>query len=176
MVGEFRVGRKQIINIINMKTAIIYYSKKGTTQKVAKIISEKLNSEEDLINLKQNTPLDISSYDRIIIGTPIYAGNSSKKVKKFITANQHHLLKKEIGLYVCGMEKEEEKQREELERAYPKELIDKAKSKQFLGGEFLFENMNFFERMIIKKIAKIDKSISALNHQNIDRFIQDISL
>lgn len=79
MVGEFRVGRKQIINIINMKTAIIYYSKKGTTQKVAKIISEKLNSEEDLINLKQNTPLDISSYDRIIIGTPIYAGNSSKK-------------------------------------------------------------------------------------------------
>lgn len=74
------------------------------------------------------------------------------------------------------MEKEEEKQREELERAYPKELIDKAKSKQFLGGEFLFENMNFFERMIIKKIAKTDKSISALNHQNIDRFIQDISL
>ena len=126
--------------------------------------------------LKQNTPLDISSYDKIIIGTPIYAGNSSKKVKKFIVANLNHLQKKEIGLYVCGMEKEEEKQREELEGAYPTELLERAKAKQFLGGEFMFENMNFFERMIIKKIAKIDKSISALNHQNIDRFIQDISL
>jgi menaquinone-dependent protoporphyrinogen oxidase len=85
-------------------------------------------------------------------------------------------LNKEIGLYVCGMERDESKQREELVRAYPKELIDKAKSIQFLGGEFLFENMNFFEKMIIKKIAKTDKSISEINHQNIDRFVKDILL
>lgn len=159
-----------------MKTAIIYYSKKGTTQKVAKIISEKLNSEEDLINLKQNSSLNIDSYDRIIIGGPIYAGNITNKIKKFVNSNLNHLLKKEIGLYVCGMEKEEAKQREELERAYPKELLDKAKSKQFLGGEFLFESMNFFERMIIKKIANTDKSISEINHQNIDKFVDELSL
>lgn len=159
-----------------MKTAIIYYSKKGTTQKVAKIISEKLDSKEEMFDLKNKSNLDINSYDRIIIGTPIYAGNSNNKVKKFIASNLNHLLNKEIGLYICGMEKEEEKQREELERAYPKELIDKAKSKQFLGGEFLFENMNFFEKMIIKKIAKTDKRISEINHQNIDRFVQELSL
>lgn len=159
-----------------MKTAIIYYSKKGTTQKVAKIISEKLNSQEGLIDLKNKSSFDISTYDRIIIGTPIYAGNSSKKVKKFIASNLNLLLNKEIGLYVCGMERDESKQREELVRVYPKELIDKAKSKQFLGGEFLFENMNFFEKMIIKKIAKTDKSISEINHQNIDRFVKDILL
>ena len=53
-----------------------------------------------------------------------------------------------------GMEKEEIKQREELERAYPLELLEKAKSKQFLGGEFILENMNFFERMIVKKDSK----------------------
>lgn len=159
-----------------MKTAIIYYSKKGTTQKVAKIISEKLNSQEGLIDLKNKPFIDISTYERIIIGSPIYAGNSHNKVKKFIASNLNHLLNKEIGLYVCGMERDEAKQREELARAYPKELIDKAKSIQFLGGEFLFENMNFFEKMIIKKIAKTDKSISEINHQNIDRFIKDILL
>ncbi len=159
-----------------MKTAIIYYSKKGTTQKVAKIISEKLNSQEGLIDLKNKPSFDISTYDRIIIGSPIYAGNSHNKVKKFIASNLNHLLSKEVGLYVCGMERDEAKQREELARAYPKELIDKAKSIQFLGGEFLFENMNFFEKMIIKKIAKTDKSISEINHQNIDRFVKDILL
>ena len=159
-----------------MKTAIIYYSKKATTQKAAKIISEKLNSQEGLIDLKNKPFIDISTYERIIIGSPIYAGNSHNKVKKFIASNLNHLLNKEIGLYVCGMERDEAKQREELERAYPKELIDKAKSKQFLGGEFLFENMNFFEKMIIKKIAKTDKSISEINHQNIDRFVKDILL
>lgn len=159
-----------------MKTAIIYYSKKATTQKVAKIISEKLNSQEGLIYLKNKPSFDISTYDRIIIGSPIYAGNSHNKVKKFIASNLNHLLNKEIGLYVCGMERDESKQREELVIAYPKELIDKAKSIQFLGGEFLFENMNFFEKMIIKKIAKTDKSISEINHQNIDRFVKDIIL
>lgn len=159
-----------------MKTAIIYYSKKGTTQKVAKIISDKLDSQEGLIDLKNKSSFDISTYERIIIGSPIYAGNSHNKVKKFIVSNLNLLLNKEVGLYVCGMERDEAKQREELERAYPKELIDKAKSKQFLGGEFLFENMNFFEKMIIKKIAKTDKSISEINHQNIDRFVKDILL
>lgn len=159
-----------------MKTAIIYYSKKATTQKVAKIISEKLNSQEGLIDLKNKPFIDISTYERIIIGSPIYAGNSHNKVKKFIASNLNLLLNKEIGLYVCGMERDEAKQREELARAYPKELIDKAKSIQFLGGEFLFENMNFFEKMIIKKIAKTDKSISEINHQNIDRFVKDILL
>lgn len=159
-----------------MKTAIIYYSKKGTTQKVAKIISEKLNSQEGLIDLKNKSSFDISTYERIIIGSPIYAGNSHNKVKKFIASNLNLLLNKEIGLYVCGMERDEAKQREELERAYPKELIERAKSIQFLGGEFLFENMNFFEKMIIKKIAKTDKSISEINHQNIDRFVKDILL
>lgn len=159
-----------------MKTAIIYYSKKATTQKVAKIISEKLNSQEGLIDLKNKPFIDISTYERIIIGSPIYAGNSHNKVKKFIASNLNHLLNKEIGLYVCGMERDEAKQREELERAYPKELIDKAKSKQFLGGEFLFENMNFFEKMIIKKIAKTDKSISEINQHSIDKFVQELSL
>lgn len=159
-----------------MKTAIIYYSKKGTTQKVAKIISEKLDSQEGLIDLKNKSSFDISTYERIIIGSPIYAGNSHNKVKKFIASNLNHLLNKEVGLYVCGMERDEAKQREELERSFPKELIDKAKSIQFLGGEFLFENMNFFEKMIIKKIAKTDKSISEINHQNIDRFVKDILL
>lgn len=159
-----------------MKTAIIYYSKKGTTQKVAKIISDKLDSQEGLIDLKNKSSFDISTYERIIIGSPIYAGNIHNKVKKFIASNLNLLLNKEVGLYVCGMERDEAKQREELERAYPKELIDKAKSKQFLGGEFLFENMNLFEKMIIKKIAKTDKSISAINHQNIDKFVNEISL
>lgn len=159
-----------------MKTAIIYYSKKGTTQKVAKIILEKLNSQEGLIDLKNKPFFDISTYDRIIIGSPIYAGNSHNKVKKFIASNLNLLLNKEVGLYVCGMERDEAKQSDELERAYPKELIDKAKSKRFLGGEFLFENMNFFEKMIIKKIAKTDKSISEINQHNIDKFVQELSL
>ena len=159
-----------------MNTAIIYYSKHGTTLKVAQMISSKLSTENTLIDLKINTTPEIEKYDSIIIGCSVYAGTSSKKMKSFCNNNIEYLKSKPIGLYVCGMEKEEIKQREELERAYPLELLEKAKSKQFLGGEFILENMNFFERMIVKKIAKTDKSILAINHENIDKFDEEFSL
>jgi menaquinone-dependent protoporphyrinogen oxidase len=159
-----------------METAIIYYSKHGTTKKVADMLASKLKVDKTFIDFKINKSPIIEKYDSIILGSPIYAGNSSKKMKNFCIQNIEYLKSKPIGLYVCGMEKDEIKQQEELERAYPLELIEKAKTKQFLGGEFLFENMNLFERIIIKKIAKTDKTVSSINYENLDMFIEEFSV
>lgn len=159
-----------------METAIIYYSKHGTTKKVADMLASKLKAEKTFIDLRVNKSPEIEKYDSIILGSSIYAGNSSKKMKNFCIQNIEQLKSKPIGLYVCGMEKEELKQEEELEKAYPLELLLTAKTKGFLGGEFLFEKMNFFEKMIVKKISKIDKSISAINYKNIDLFVEEFNV
>ena len=159
-----------------METAIIYYSKHGTTKRVAEMLASKLTVEKTFIDLKTHKSPNIEKYDSIILGCPVYAGNPSKKMKNFCMQNIEHLKSKPIGLYVCGMEKDGIKQQEELERAYPLELTEKAKTKKFLGGEFLFENMNFFERMIVKKIAKTDKSILAINYENINKFVEEFIL
>jgi len=159
-----------------METAIIYYSKHGTTKRVAEMLASKLTVEKTFIDLKIHKSPNIEKYDSIILGCPVYAGNPIKKMKNFCMQNIEHLKSKPVGLYVCGMEKDEIKQQEELERTYPLELIEKAKTKKFLGGEFLFENMNFFERMIVKKIAKTDKSVSTINYENLDMFVIEFSL
>jgi menaquinone-dependent protoporphyrinogen oxidase len=44
-----------------------------------------------------------------------------------------------------------------------------AVSKCFVGGEFQFEKMNFFERAIIKRIAKTDKSVSQIDEDAISK-------
>ena len=82
-------------------------------------------------------------------------------------------MQKETGLFICCMDKNREK--EEFENAFPKELREHAKACGILGGEFLFENMNFLEKAIIKKIAKTDQSIYQLNHAAIEKFADEMA-
>ena len=159
-----------------MKTAIIYSSKHGTTEKVAAIIADKLkeSNEVELFSLNKNANPDINAFESVIIGSPIYAGQASKKVKNFCVTNESLLLQKKIGLFVCGMEPTPEKREQELKDAYSEELFKNAVSTGFLGGAFIFEQMNFFERLIIKKIAKTDKSVQKIETEAVVNFIKNL--
>ena len=156
-----------------MKIAIIYASKHGTTEKVATSIADKLRetNEVELFSLKKNANPDISGFDTIILGSSIYAGQASGKMKSFCKANETVLLQKKLALFVCGMHPDKEEQEKELKNAYSEDLQKKAMATGFLGGEFLFEKMNFFERIIIKKIAKTTNSVHQIDSEAIDNFI-----
>ncbi|CAN5505563.1 hypothetical protein BH23BAC1_BH23BAC1_30750 [soil metagenome] len=68
-----------------MKTLIIYSSRHGTTEKVAALIAEKLESTEVyIINLKFKAKIDFDQFDRIIIGGSIHMGQVQKVIKDFI--------------------------------------------------------------------------------------------
>ena len=64
-----------------MNTLIVYSSKYGCTEKCAKLIKQELNDPADLINLKNINIKDInlSKYDKVIIGGPIYIGKIQKR-------------------------------------------------------------------------------------------------
>ena len=159
-----------------MKTAIIYASKYGTTEKIASLIAEKLKEtgEIELFSLKKEQKPDINGFDTVILGTPIYAGKALKKMKKFCKTNETFLLQKKTGLFVCGMEPNKEKQEQELKVAYSETLLNKAHATGFLGGAFLFEKMNFVERMIIKKIAKTTTSVQRIDEKAINKFAEQV--
>ncbi|MCL2412931.1 MAG: flavodoxin domain-containing protein [Bacteroidales bacterium] len=159
-----------------MKTAIIYATKHGTTEKVAGMIAEKLknSNEVELFSLNKNANPDISEFEMIILGTSIYAGSASKKMKRFCQTNEQVLLQKKLGLLVCGMEPTKEKQDQELNDAYPEILHKNAAATGFMGGAFLFEKMNFFERFIIKKIAKTATSVHQIDENAMDEFVKKL--
>jgi menaquinone-dependent protoporphyrinogen oxidase len=158
-----------------MKTAIIYTSKHGTTEKVAQMIAGRLSGNQvSLIDLKKDAHPDVNLFEGIILGTSVYAGTPSKAMQRFSKNNSGILTQKRLALFVCGMEQDTAKQQQELANAYPQELHGHAVSTCFVGGEFLFEKMNFFERAIIKRIAKTDKSVSAIKTDEIDQLIMEI--
>lgn len=155
-----------------MKTAIIYSSKHGTTEKVAQLIADKIkgNNEITLIHLDGKNDLSLENYEKIILGTSVYAGKPSKKMCRFCEKNRSVLEKKLIGLFVCGMYHNPDVMEEELKNAFPDYLHNVAKTAAFLGGEFRLEKMNLLERFIVKKVAKITSSISKIDMEAIEKF------
>lgn len=152
-----------------MNTLIVYSSKYGCTEQCAKILSEELKGEADLINLKNVKDINISKYDTVIIGGSIYIGKIQKEVAGFCAKNLDILKEKRIGLFICGMQKEEEIQ-SELNNNFPPELLKIAVAKEHFGGEFRFDKMNFLERMVVRKVSNISSDQSNILRDNINKF------
>ena len=108
-----------------MKSLVIYYSLEGDTKLIANIIKNELNSDVLELRTKKQYPnkgfkkylwggksvifkekpkllnkyIDISIYDKIFIGTPIWAGTYAAPFNTFF--NEYKIKNKEIGLFVC---------------------------------------------------------------------------
>ncbi len=112
---------KQIGDI--MKTAVLYYSLEGHTQKAAKIIAKA--AEADLIRIEPEKDIpskgflrilkggflsvtkkcpklkpvsqDLSQYDQLFIGTPVWAGSISAAIRSLL--NQNSFAGKKVALF-----------------------------------------------------------------------------
>ena len=144
-----------------MKTAIIYATQHGTTEKVANLISELASDSTVLINLKKSHDVNPDDYDRIIIGGSIHAGRIQKSVRKFCERHMQQLSAKPLGLYLSCLE-ENEKAITQFETAYAEILRNHAMSCKLTGGEVMIDRMNFIEKFMMKKIGGITESVSKI--------------
>lgn len=156
-----------------MKVAIVYCSKHGATEKVVKLIGEK-QTENDVyfFNLLKNPAPEVKEFDRIIIGGPIYFGMIQNPIKDFCKQNSRALLKKELGLFVCCMLVEQ--QSELFENAFPDKLRLHSKANACFGWELIVENLNFFEKLIVQKVANTHGG-SHINFREIERFVNKLN-
>jgi menaquinone-dependent protoporphyrinogen oxidase len=65
---------------------------------------------------------------------------------------------------------EGEEARKQLNDAFPEKLHQYAKTEAILGGEFNFDKMHLLERFVVRKVAKVEQSISRIDHEAIDIF------
>ena len=151
-----------------MSTLIVYASKYGFTKTCAEILAKKLGENVDIYDLNSNLP-DLMKYDKVIVGGSIYAGKIRKPVMRFCTDNLNTLKGKKLGLFICGMAKEDDAQKQ-LESSFPQELLAVCAAKGFFGGECNYEKMNFLEKFIMKKITGSKQSQSKIAEDNITRF------
>lgn len=142
-----------------MKNLIVYYSRTGNTEKVAEEINEILEGEmEEIIDRKNRNgffgfliggfdafreketdinPIshDLSKFDRVIIGTPIWAGKMVPAVRTFINKFKKDL--KNIGIFTTASKEKGENIREEIEEITCKNSIPFL---SVLAGDFYSED------------------------------------
>lgn len=152
-----------------MKTLIAYSTTHGCTAKTAGELKQYLGGDVTLMNLKTDSNQELKTFERVIIGGSIHAGQIQKRVKVFCQNNLEELKSKELGLFICCMEKGDKAQKQLIE-AFPEELQSFAKATACFGGEFNFDKMNFFEKMIVKKVAHVSESTSNKDPESIKYF------
>lgn len=152
-----------------MKTLIAYSSKYGNTQKCAKILEEKLSGDITVADIGKNKKVDISDYDLVIIGGPMYMGRLNGDTKKFCKKNLKELKNKKIGLFKCGMDRETDAE-VIISAQYPSELVKLAAAKKGFGGACVVSKMNSFDKMIFTKVAKSTEDSEFIDYNQIDEF------
>lgn len=165
-----------------MKTLVVYGSKYGAAAKCAELIAKGIKGDVKVINLKEESDIKVEDYDKVVIGSSIYAGMIRKEVKIFCEKNKEMLEQKKVAIFISAMS--DELMNDYLKNGFGEQLIDRTISTVCCGGILNFKEMNFLERFITKKIMAKDmkqkgktikpdgkKSIEEINQKAINQFI-----
>jgi menaquinone-dependent protoporphyrinogen oxidase len=156
-----------------MNILIAYASKHGCTEECSAKLAQKLGGKVDLHDIKSGEDINLSIYDKVVIGSSVYVGKIHKEAEEFCKKNLEVLSSKKVGLFICGSQ-EGDALKQQLNVAYPRELQSKAAVIECFGGKFTFSKMNFMEKTIVKVISKTNKDTSNINEDKIDSFAQVI--
>ena len=139
-------------------TLIIYSSTDGHTETICKRISNFLDNKNEIkiIALNDATKLDLSIFNKIIIGASIRYGKHSKKLYKFITLNKKVLDQKQsIFFSVNVVARKLEKNTPET-NPYIKKFLKisnwRPKKIGVFAGRVDYPNYGFFDKYVIKLI------------------------
>ena len=142
---------------------IIYSSTDGQTKIICERIKNFLNDGNfvELISLGETKQVDLSNFEKIIIGASIRYGKHSKELYKFINLNKNILDQKKSAFFsVNVIARKPEKNTAETNPYINKFLkISKWKPNKIrvFAGKVDYPNYNFFDKYIIKFIMFITK-------------------
>jgi menaquinone-dependent protoporphyrinogen oxidase len=157
-----------------MPTLIVFRTTHGFTEKAVQMLMTGMKDDTTVVNLLGDHNPDLSGFDKIIIGGSIHMGGIQKEIRNFCIVNLQELLQKKVGLFLCCMF-EGDIERRQFEDAFPAELRAHAVATGFFGGEISFEKMNVMEKLIVKKIAKIDRNVTRLKTASILDFAKQMA-
>lgn len=152
-----------------MKTLILYTSKHGATREIAERIAKQIGAAT-LFNLNDGKAPPLDEYDAVLIGSPVYAGQVRSEIKTFAAQHADILKTKTLGLFLSGIN--QEGMPNYLDANFPKEIVTHAKATAMLGGVFDPAKAGFFEKLIMRAVAKKSTYTNTLSDEEIKRFME----
>ena len=140
---------------------IIYSSTDGHTKTICKRVIDflKVGNKARLVSLDEAKNLNLSEFDKIIIGASIRYGKHSKELYKFIELNKNMLDEKESVFFSVNVVARKPEKNTPDKNPYIKKFlkISKWRPKKIgvFAGKVDYPNYNFFDKYIIKLIMFI---------------------
>ena len=140
---------------------IIYSSTNGHTKKICERITDFLNdgNSAELVSLEDAKKIDLSYFEKIVIGASIRYGKYSKDLYKFVNLNKKILDQKENAFFSVNVVARKLEKNSAETNPYIKKFLKFSKWKpnkiRVFAGKVDYPNYNFFDKYIIKFIMFI---------------------
>lgn len=159
-----------------MKTVIIYATRYGCTEKAVKLLQAKLPGETIIVNVAKEKAPDLSAFDTVILGGPIYVGKIHGALSAYMRRNREALTNKRLALFICAGEQDPAVTEKQLTSAFPEELYSRAVVREVLGGELHLNKVDFATKLVLRFVKGIREDYSRLSEARIDRLARGISV
>ena len=140
---------------------IIYSSTDGHTKVICERIINFLNDENlvELVSLEDAKKIDLSNFEKIIIGASIRYGKHSKELYKFINLNKNILNQKQCAFFSVNVVARKPEKNTAETNPYINKFLKISKWKpnkiRVFAGKVDYPNYNFLDKYIIKFIMFI---------------------
>ena len=142
---------------------IIYSSTDGHTKTICQRIVNFLNDEclVNLVSINDATKLDLSNFEKIVIGASIRYGKHSKQLYKFVNLNKNILNSKPSTFFSVNVVARKPEKNTATTNPYIKKFLKISKWKpskiKVFAGKVDYPNYNLLDKYIIKLIMFITK-------------------
>lgn len=144
------------------KALFLYSSREGQTIKILHYIEEQLDDYQcELIDLQNVDTIDLSLYDRVLIGASIRYGHLNKKLYRFIERHQQQLDDHKVAFFCVNLTARKEDQGKDTPEGsvyiqkFLKLSVWQPKLIGVFAGALYYPRYNWFDRNMIKLIMKM---------------------
>ena len=156
----------------NMKTAICYATKTGTTKECAELLKKQLPGAV-LCDI-ESEKITLDNYDCIVVGGSIRMGKIHKAAAKFIADHKTELLNKKCAFFICcGFPDQAESF---LVQNIDKELLSHSVCAASFGGKMDLDKLSGMDKFIAKAVGNSMKNdpdkVPKILTENIKQFAE----
>ncbi|MGE5551029.1 MAG: flavodoxin domain-containing protein [Bacteroidota bacterium] len=157
-----------------MKGIIVYATKYGCTEKAVKLLQSKLPQAIKTVNVVREKAPDLSSFDTVILGGPIYVGKMHGALSAYMRENHEVLKKKRLALFVCAGEQDPTLSEKQFAAAFPEELYNRAIVREALGGELYWEKLDPMTKLILRVVKGLKAGYARLSEAKIEKLARGV--
>ncbi|OOE84205.1 menaquinone-dependent protoporphyrinogen IX dehydrogenase [Salinivibrio sharmensis] len=170
------------------KVLLLHSSREGQTKKILHFIEKQLGTSAqcEVKDIHQLPSVDLTKYDRVLIGASIRYGHFNKKLYQFIDAHAEQLKAAKAAFFSVNLTARKPGKDTPETSAYSRKFIEKSPWTPVLHGVFAgalyYPRYKWFDRMMIRFIMHITggetdttKEVEYTDWQKVEEFSEQFA-